>query len=232
MISKDLQSTYYSAGAAPFFVDYATNTLSMISYTNNIPSLAASRVCHVQYHLSNTDNKLYTYVVANNSASNNWNITFPYGSGTTYDATVYRNSGANWDSGGVTACFLNPSGTTWADTTSTGEYISPIIPCVVGFYTTNYGQTSTTSTNVAALCSNDPTNNYAGTGTSPYYESTAAKDGTAYPYAVQITLQLMSRPNYAVWKTLPAGAPQDNYKAQHALNFSKMVTIGNRGQYE
>ena len=244
MITRDLQSTYYSDQHSPFYVDYATNTLSMISYTNNIPTGATSRICLVQYHLNSTDNKLYTYVIANNSG--NWNIVYPLGTATSFDGTAYLTSGSR--GANDIRCFIDPS-QTWSETaiTATGEYMSPITPCVVGFYMTCYGQSSVGSPTITPLCTNDPTCNFpslSGTSGTAKFDQTNGHNLTtdassnpvvnaaAYPYAVQITLQLMSKTNYAVWKSLPSGAQQDTYKVQHAVNFNKMAVIGNRGQYE
>jgi len=53
-----------------------------------------------------------------------------------------------------------------------------------------------------------------------------------FPYSIQIDLTLLDKNSWSKWKTISDSLQADNFKKQHERKFTKIVLIGDRGQYD
>jgi len=245
MISRDLQSAYYSSGTTPFYVSSGARSsasamgcdtsnpeqrLAFIAYSDNKPCNSSnankiSRVCKIQYYLQNwsaTNNNKHTlmvYVIGNLQIRPSTYLGTDFSMRWNFGSAI---SEVMAFGGSVSSLYTTTQSDVSAGSAADSEncyYACEIIPYVVDFRVDCYKQDNFNTPDTA----NSPTTSM------PDSNPMCSPE---FPYAVQITLSLLSRNDYNKWSAMSAGAAKDAYLTQHMRTFTKRVVIGNRGQYD
>ena len=206
MISKDIQSIYYEKNYSPFYAAYnSTPTgekrISFITYTNNAPDNTTSRICKVQYYLNTSAADRGLYIYIIGNNKSSGSSTLPS------DCSTY------WDFYGATVngtnqTFGNSAIPIATEGNATGYYVSEIIPYVVDFKVDCFKESDPFNVNTSGnpMCTPE------------------------FPYAIQVSISVMSKTDFAKWKTLGYSTTVDVYSQRRT--FTKRIVIGDRGQYD